>query len=116
MQRPPITLEAVAQRRERAVLVPGLLPVQRLQLGPLLGLRLTDEGKHRLGKDRPFAVEALGRDPHVAILKQVRFDDSLECRFGMACVYGQNVHFSRRIMPRRLMQGKPRSLHTSGMK
>ena len=89
MQRPPVALEAVAQRRERAVrvhplaqvaedLLAGLVPVQRLQLGPLLRLRLADEGEHRLGKDRALAVEALAGDRHVAVLEQVRFDDGLE--------------------------------------
>ena len=80
VQRPPVALEAMAQRRERAVrvhplaqvaedLLAGLLPVQRLQLGPLLRLGLADEGEHRLGEDRALAVEALAGDRHVAVLR-----------------------------------------------
>ena len=127
MKRPAVAFEAVAQGRERAVLVhpltqvaedllAGLLPVQCLQLGPLLRLRLADEGEHCLREYGTVTVEALARNRHVAILKQVRFDDGFERGFRMARVHGQNVHFSRRIMPRRLMQGSPRSRHTSGMK
>ena len=80
VQRPPVALEAVAQRRERAVgvhplaqvaedLLAGLLAVQRLQLGPLLRLRVADEGEHGLGKDRPLAVEALAGDADIAVLR-----------------------------------------------
>ena len=88
-KRPPVALEAVAQGRERAVrvhplaqvgedLLAGLVPVQRLQLGPLLRLGLADEGEDRLGEDRALAVEALAGDRRVPILEQVRFDDGLE--------------------------------------
>ena len=70
VQRSPVALEAVAQCRQRAVgvhplaqvaedLLAGLLPVQRLQPGPLLWLGRADEGKYGLGKDRPLAVEAV---------------------------------------------------------
>ena len=69
VQRPPIALEAVAQRRQGAMgvhplaqvaedLLAGLLPVQRLQPGPFLRLSGADEGQYSLGKDRPLAVEA----------------------------------------------------------
>src|SRR4051794_21084755 len=92
MQRAPVALEAVTERRKRAVLVhplaqvaenllASLAPVERFQLGPLLRLRLADEGEHRLGEDRTLAVEALARDRHVAVLEEVGFDDCLEGGF-----------------------------------
>ena len=95
MERSPIALEPVPQRRERAVsihplaqiaehLLPGLVSVQDLQLGPLLGLGLADEGQDRSGKDRPLAVEALAGNGNVSVLKQMRFDDGFEGGFGSA--------------------------------
>ena len=68
VERPPVALEAVAQRRERAVLVhplaqvtkdllAGFVAVERLQLGPLLRLGLANEGEHRSWEDRAIAVE-----------------------------------------------------------
>ena len=94
VQRPPVALEAVAQRRQRAVgvhplaqvaedLLAGLLPVQRLQLGPLLRLGRADEGQHGLGKDRPLAVEAVPVHGHVAVGEQMGLDDGLEGGFAM---------------------------------
>src|SRR5207245_7996022 len=70
MERPPVALEPVAQGRERAIsvhplaqvaenLVACLVAVQHLQLGPLLGLRVTDEGEDRLRKDRALAGETV---------------------------------------------------------
>ena len=63
MERSPIALEPVSQRRERAVgvhplaqiaedLLAGLVAVQRLQLAPLRRLGLEDEGEDRVGEDR----------------------------------------------------------------
>ena len=94
VQRPPIALEAMAQRRQRAVgvhplaqvaedLLAGLLPVQRLQPGPLLRLGGTDEGQYGLGKDRPLAVEAVPVHGHVAVGEQMGFDDGFEGSFAM---------------------------------
>ncbi len=78
MQRSPVALEAVAQCRQRTVgvhplaqvaenLLAGFLPVQSLQLVPLLRLSLADESQHRFWKDRPRAVEAVPVHGHVAV-------------------------------------------------
>ncbi len=80
VERAPVALEAVAQRRERAVpvhplaqvaedLLAGPVPVERLQLGPLFGLRLTNKAEQCFGEDRAFAVEAFAGDRYVAILE-----------------------------------------------
>ena len=95
MERSPIALEPVSQRRERTVgihplaqvaehLLAGLVSVQDLQLGPLLGLGLADEGQNRLGENRALAVEALAGDGNVSVLEQMRFDDGFEGGFGSA--------------------------------
>src|SRR5438876_5497406 len=94
MKRPPIALETMTQSRKRPIdvhplaqvaknLLAGLVPVQRLQLGPLLRLRFANEGENRLWKDRSVAVETLSRDSHVSVLKQMRFDDRLKGPFGV---------------------------------
>ena len=64
-------------------LLSGLVTVQRLQFGPLLRLGLADEGEDRLGEDRTLAVEAIARDRHVPVPKQVSFDDGLEGGLGV---------------------------------
>ena len=80
MERSPITLEPVSQRRERAVgvhplaqvaedLLGGLVPVQCFQLAPVLRLGLSDEGEDRLGKDCTLAVEGFPRDRQVSGLE-----------------------------------------------
>ena len=95
VQRPPIALEAVAQRCQRAVgvhplaqvtedLLAGLLPVQRLQPGPLLRLGGTDESQYGLGKDRPLAVEAVAVHGYVAVGQKLGFDDGLKGSFAMS--------------------------------
>jgi hypothetical protein len=95
MQHPSIALEAVAQGRKRPVgvhplaqvtedLLAGIVPVQRLQLGPLHRLGLADEGEDSFGKDRALAVEALAYDRRVTVLQKVRFDYGLEGAFGVS--------------------------------
>ena len=109
MEHSPVTLEPVSQRRERAVgihplaqvaeyLLAGLVPVQDLQLGPLLRLGLADEGEDRLGEDCTLAVEALALNRHVSVLKQVCFDDGLEGSFGVpANAHGYNCPPTRGV-------------------
>ena len=103
VQCPPVALEAMAQRSERAVLVhplaqvaenllAGLVTVQCLQLGPLFRLRLADEGEYRLREDRAFAVKALTRYGYVPVRKQVAFDDSFEGGFGMTLAWISTDH------------------------
>ena len=86
---PAVALEPVPQGGERAVdvhplaqvaedLLPGPVAVQRLQPGPLGGLRLADEAEDRLGKDRPRPVEAVPGDGHVAVRQQMCLDHGLE--------------------------------------
>src|SRR5437588_3363586 len=84
----------MAQCRQRAVgihplaqvaedLLAGLLPVQRLQPGPLLWLGRADEGEYGLGKDCPLAVEAAPVHGYVAVSEELGFDDSFEGSFAM---------------------------------
>ena len=103
MERSPIALEPVSQRRECAVsvhplaqiaedLLAGLVAVQRLQLAPLTRLGLADEGEHRVGEDRSLAVEAVAGDGNVAVLEQMRFDHGLEGGFGVPVVTRQVIY------------------------
>src|SRR5262249_17733724 len=94
VQRSPIALEAVAQRRQHAIgvhpltqvaedLLVGLLPVQGLQPGPLLWLGRADEGKYGLRKDRSLTVKATPIHDYVAVGEEVGFDDGLKGSFAM---------------------------------
>ena len=70
MKRSSVTFEAMPQSRERAVrfrpftkvsknLLAGLVSMQRLQLGPFLGLRLTDfDGRRPQARERVHRVFA----------------------------------------------------------
>ncbi len=60
---------------------PVLLPVKRLKLGPLLRLRLADEGQYRRWEDRHFTVEAIPINCNVTISKEVGFDYGFKCLF-----------------------------------
>src|SRR5439155_20034056 len=62
-------------------LLAGLLPVQRLQPGPLLQLSLADKSQHGLGKDRPLAVEAIPVHSYVAVGEKLGLNDGFEGPF-----------------------------------
>ena len=90
-----VALETVSQRGERAVNVHPLaqisedllsrpVAVQRLQLRPLPGLGLADEGEDRLGKDRTLPVETDSGDGHIAVRQKMRLDHGLESLFAGA--------------------------------
>jgi len=83
------TLEAVAQRGQRAMNVQplaqrlqhpraGLLAVQCLELVPHLALGGANEGQRLVGEERALAVEALCGHPRVAPGQQDRLDGGLE--------------------------------------
>src|SRR5262245_62087337 len=68
-------------------LLAGLLPVQRLQPGPLLWLGRADEGEHGLEKDRPLAVEAAPVHGYVAIGEELGFNDGFEGSFAISLTH-----------------------------
>ena len=65
--------------------------VQRFQLGPFFWLRGLNEAQRNIGEDRPLAVIALS-ERDVAVVKQMRFDDCFESRFGVALRYQGYCH------------------------
>src|ERR1019366_6738410 len=99
-------------------LLAGLVAVQRLQLRPLLRLRLADEPEDDLGEDCPLAVEAVAVHRHVAVGKEMGFDDHFEgafVRLGHSRAPKTNRARSRRSISNGVMHLMPRPMHASGI-
>ena len=75
-------------------LLAGLVPVQRLELRPLVRLRLTDEGEHRLRENSSVSIEAFASDWHIAVCQEMRLDDRLESGFGMSLIAHAGIRAS----------------------
>src|SRR5580658_1691952 len=99
-----VALKAMAQRSQRPVrihpfaeicedLFAGLIAVQRFELRPFGGLRLSDEVQHGLREDGPLAIKRLTSHALVPALKQVGFDYRLEGELGMAALTRHWTHW-----------------------
>jgi hypothetical protein len=65
--------------------------MQGFQLDPLFRLRSLNECQHLLRKNGAVAIETFAIDRHVAIAKQMGFNDSLEGELRMTCLTHQSI-------------------------
>ena len=79
------------EARVRENLPSRSIAVKRLQLGPVFGLRITNERQHRVRKDRAFPIEAISGDRDVTIHQKMRLNGGFEGGFGMSV-------FSRKVI------------------
>ena len=124
-----VTFEAVAEGRERPVhihpfaeirkdLLAGFVAVQGFELGPFRRLGIPDEGQDGLGEDRALAVEGVGGDRLIAVLKKVGFYDGFESGFVRAvhsCGPRINRARSRRNISNGVMHLICKPMHASGI-
>ena len=92
--------------------------MERLQLGPLQGLRLSDEGEDGLRKDRALAVEAVWSQGRVAVCEEMGFDDGFESSFvrvGHRSGPRTNRALSARSISNGFMHLMPRPMQASGI-
>ena len=59
---------------------------------PFSGLGLANEVEDSLGKYGAFAIETIGGDTQIIVLKQVRLDDRFEGAPGMAGFSGHRLN------------------------
>lgn len=62
-------------------MAPSQLPGKRLELDPILRLRLADEIEYNRREDRLLAVETVSGHGDIAVHEQVLLDHGLEGRF-----------------------------------